>query len=135
MFGWRLELVEGQVHRAMSRLVDVDAVNDLHLHPGYCIANFGMRGEGGKILLALRLGELLGVVEDAESAAKARFRPTAWEHARGSDHRPRKRAAASLIHTRDERQAFLPQLALVGQAVPERRAQCISTSQVPMPLR
>src|ERR1039458_3100711 len=108
MFGWRLELVEGQVHRAMSRLVDVDAVDDLHLHAGYCIANFGMRGEGGKILLALRFGELLGVVEAAESAGQPRFRPTAWKHDRGSDHQPRERAAASLIHPRDERQAFLP---------------------------
>src|ERR1035437_7155902 len=108
MFGWRLELVERQVHRAMGRLVDVDAVDDLHLHAGYRIANFGMRGEGGEILLALRFGELLGIVEAAESAAQARFRPTTWKHDRGGDHRPRKRTAASLINTRDERQAFLP---------------------------
>src|ERR1019366_4242493 len=107
----------------------------LHLHARYRVANLGMRGEDRIILLALRLGELLGIVEAAEFAYEASLGPAARENDRSGQHRACERAAASFIHTRDERQAFLPQLALVGQAVPELRAQCISTPHMPMPLR
>ena len=135
MVGRRLQLVERQIHRAMRRLVDVDAVDHLRVHESNSPADVRMRGQDRVILLALRFGELLGVVEATEGAGQTRFQPGTREHDGAGDHRPRERATAGLIHARDDGQALLPQLALVGQPVRERGAQCISTSQVPMPLR
>ena len=111
----------------MRCLENVDAVNHLHFHARYPVADFRVCGEDRVKLLTLRLGQLLGVIEPAEPAIKARLRPTARKHDGGGDHWPGKRTSARLIYPRNERQALLPQLAFVGEPVPELGAQCIST--------
>ena len=135
MFRGRLELVEGQVHRAVRCLVNVDAVNHLHIHARNRPADFRVRGQDRVILLTLRLRELLGIIEPTESALQALLRPGAGEDDSSGDYRPGERAAARFVHARDKGQAFLPKLAFVGEPVPKFGAQCISTSQVPRPLR
>ena len=67
----RLQLVERQVHRAVRRLVDIDAVDYFRRHARDCPANLRMRGQHRVVILTLRFGELLGVVESAQSAVQA----------------------------------------------------------------
>ena len=129
------QLRQRLIHGAVRSLENVDAVNDLHLPECNRKADFRVRGQHGIIVLALGFGELLGVIEPAEATIQARFRPAARKHHRGGDHRAGERAAACFIHTGNGLQPPMPEPAFEGEPIPKLGAQCISTSQVPMPLR
>jgi hypothetical protein len=79
--------------------------------------DFGAGGEKGKKILALKPGELLGIVQAFEFVWQTGSRPFGRQNGRRRHDWPRKRTAPGLVHARNTRRAAIPQYALERKAV------------------